>query len=82
MFRFAETIDIFMMILGTIGSLGVGACGPVTYYIGVYFNNAFIENDIDRKKEIGFDYLMYAIYTALAAFTFSWLMNSLWIITG
>lgn len=49
LFRFADTADIIMMILGSLGSLCVGACTPLTFYIAVGFDKSYYLADNNDK---------------------------------
>ena len=80
LFRFATSFDYLLMILGTLGAVGVGASLPGFAYSWGVMIGAFVDGEdvVEPAREA----MLLFVYLGIGTFAAGWLMNTCWIITG
>ncbi|XP_017980794.1 PREDICTED: ABC transporter B family member 4 [Theobroma cacao] len=83
LFAFADSTDILLMIIGTIGAVGNGVCMPLMTILFGDLVDAFGENQsndkvVDVVSEVALKFVYLAVGAAAAAF----LQVSCWMVTG
>ncbi|KAG2693169.1 hypothetical protein I3760_08G084600 [Carya illinoinensis] len=83
LFSFADSTDILLMILGTIGAVGNGVCMPLMTVLFGELTNSFGDNQnnhkvVDAVSKVSLKFVYLAIGSAVAAF----LQVACWMVTG
>ncbi|CAN0888669.1 ABC transporter B family member 11 [Linum grandiflorum] len=81
LFSFADTTDVVLMILGTVGSLGNGLAMPLMTIIMGQTINSFGTNQTDVVHAISKVSIKY-VYLAMGAAVASFLEVTCWMVTG
>ncbi|OMO82289.1 hypothetical protein COLO4_23136 [Corchorus olitorius] len=83
LFAFADSTDILLMIIGTIGAIGNGVCMPIMTILFGDLIDAFGQNQhndkvVDLVSEVALKFVYLAVGAAVAAF----LQVTSWMVTG
>lgn len=81
MFRFATCLDWFLMTVGAIGGLCVGAALPAFSFLWGRITDDIV-NGGDGMVEATKETMLIFIYVGLGIFFAGWLMFSMWMISG
>lgn len=82
LFRFADKIDIILMIVGTGLALGSGV--SLIFY-AIPFGNlvkAFSSTDVDQIVKDALESVYSFLYNSIVVFIISWFSTSIWTVTS
>ncbi|KAK8639629.1 hypothetical protein V6N13_138002 [Hibiscus sabdariffa] len=83
LFAFADSTDTLLMIIGTIGAVGNGACMPLMTILFGDLIDAFGENQTDdRVVDVVSRVALRFVYLAVGALVAAFLQVACWMVTG
>ena len=81
LFRFATGFDYFLMVLGSIAAIGMGAALPSFALLWGNMTDSFGQGG-QAMVDAAFNSMLQFIYIGAAVFVVSWVMFACWMITG
>ncbi|XP_062084186.1 ABC transporter B family member 4-like [Humulus lupulus] len=85
LFSFADSIDVYLMIIGTLGAIGNGLCMPIMTILFGQLTDAFGNNSQNNKHTIVHDVSKVSlkfVYLAMGAGVAAFLQVACWMATG
>uniref|UniRef100_A0A2N9HC14 Uncharacterized protein n=1 Tax=Fagus sylvatica TaxID=28930 RepID=A0A2N9HC14_FAGSY len=82
LFSFADSTDVLLMILGTIGSIGNGVCMPLMTVLFGELTDSFGGNQNDHVVDVVSKVCIKFMYLAVGAAVAAFLQVACWMVTG